>query len=123
MINKYCILFFSLFFFISCNKSSFFADNSTDYLTSNPWVLKRFVYTDVNEILDLGCNIYNFDSNNDFYRTRCSDGEVISSGTWKLLYNNAYLQIGPNVYKINFLSKRVLTLQHGNVEIYLLPIK
>lgn len=111
-----------MLFLGSCNDSRVFCDKSQEIITSQPWVIKHFVYAGTDQTLDLGCTIYSFDNEMNFRRTDC-DGNLISDGYWQLQQDSSYLIIAGNTYKIIFLSKKILTLRYGQVEICMLPVE
>lgn len=105
-----------------CNTREWFGPSPAEIIVSTPWVVKRFEYTQQYDTLGLGCNLYTFGSEMQYTRTTC-DGDTISEGSWEFQQDNAYLRIGPNTFKVISLSKKIMNLRYGDVEMCLLPVK
>ena len=111
-----------LLFASSCDTNEIFGPHPDKIIVSNPWALERFEYTNEADTLNLGCNLYHFNSDNTFLRSTC-EGQTIAEGSWEFLYDYSYLRIGPNTFKVISISKKVMNLRYGDVEMCLLPVK
>ena len=45
------------------------------------------------------------------------------SSTWEFLDDKSYLRIGANIYKLIIITKKLLGLQYGTLEIYYVPVE
>ena len=111
-----------LFFATSCDTNEIFGPHPDKIIVSNPWSLNRFEYTNQYDTLDMGCNLYYFKADQTYLRTECT-GDTISEGPWKFLHDYSYIVIGPNTFKIISISKKVMNLRYGDVELCFLPVK
>lgn len=112
----------ALFCIISCDTNEILGPHPDKIIVSNPWVLKRFEYSSQYETLDIGCNMYYFCTDNTFRKTDCN-GNDLSQGPWEFLLDYSYIKIGPNTFKIISISKKVMNLRYGDVELCFLPVK
>ncbi len=112
----------ALFCITSCETNEIFGPHPDKIIVSNPWVLKRLEYSSQYESFDIGCNMYYFRSDNTFRKTDCN-GNDISLGPWEFLHEYSYIKIGPNTFKIISISKKVMNLRYGDVELCFLPVK
>lgn len=111
-----------LLILVSCETSEVFGPSPESTLTATPWVLKRFEYTQEDETLFVGCNLYHFYTNYTYLRSTC-EGDTISYGPWEFQQDHGYIKIGPNIFKVISLSKKVMNLRYGDVELLFLPVK
>ncbi|PKP23034.1 MAG: hypothetical protein CVU05_01265 [Bacteroidetes bacterium HGW-Bacteroidetes-21] len=105
----------------SCSDIRVFSDSPHEIISSQPWVIKHFVYAGNEQTQEMGCTLYSFYPDMSYHHTDC-EGNLISDGIWQLHQDSSYLSIGPNTYKIVYLSKKIMTLRYGDVEICLLPV-
>jgi hypothetical protein len=107
---------------MSCETGEVFGPSPERTITATPWVLKRFEYTQDDETLFVGCNLYHFHTSYTYLRSTC-EGDTISQGPWEFQQDRSYIKIGPNTFKIVSLSQKVMTLRYGDVELCFLPVK
>ncbi|GAB4292926.1 MAG: hypothetical protein Kow0068_18100 [Marinilabiliales bacterium] len=84
------------------------------------WKLSAAVDSSTNEEVDFPeiLLIFNSDGNVEIEK---SDGTRFIS-QWNTLQDDKYLQIGNNIYKINSLTHKILSLRYGTIDIYYLPV-
>lgn len=118
-----CKMTFLLIFagFTSCKDGIFdFSGDMHEKLTRTEWKISSFVYTNNNLVIENTCPYYRFDNNGTFILLDVNHLPVDTS-RWAFIDNEKYLQIGNNQFKIKTLTKRLLGLKYGNIEIFLLP--
>jgi hypothetical protein len=116
------VIITALFFVTSCETNEVFGPHPDKIISSNPWVLKRLESSSKLETFDIGCNIIYFNSDSTFRKTDCN-GNDISRGSWEFLHDYSYIKIGPNTFKIISISKKVMNLRYGEMELCFLPVK
>jgi hypothetical protein len=113
------ILIILTVFVVSCSDSFTFTKR-TKILTDNRWKVNTYVDYSQNNTLELRPAVYNFLENGDLIKIYDNNDTIHSS--WKLSEDSNYLTIGANTFKVNTLTKRVLSLNYGDVEIFFVSL-
>lgn len=103
-----------------CSKLPPFMQSVEKKLVIYNWKLSAAVDSSTNEEVDFPeiLLIFNSDGNVEIEK---SDGTRFIS-QWNTLQDDKYLQIGNNIYKINSLTHKILSLRYGTIDIYYLPV-
>jgi hypothetical protein len=117
--NKFKILvvLFSVFviFTTSCS-DEFEYERNHKLLVSNDWQLSTYVNYSDNQTTDFRPVIYNFEESDILLKTYEANDTVITS--WELSSDADYVTIGSNTFKITEISRRVLSLRYGEIEMF-----
>jgi len=54
--------------------------------------------------------------------TTVIEKNIKDTSDWKFLHNEEYLRIGANTFKINSLTKKIMGLKYGSIDIFYQPI-
>lgn len=73
-----------------------------------------------NESLSFIEATYNFKSDGtlitNFYTQNIQD-----TSEWKFMYDEEYIKVGSNVFKITTLTQKIMSLKYGTIDIYYVP--
>ncbi|HPX75076.1 MAG TPA: hypothetical protein PLW77_00685 [Bacteroidales bacterium] len=117
------------FIFVTCLTAILLTACEKDYkyerniklLTKNIWQIKTFVnYAENQTTITRNAKFY-FKENNEL--VKIYDNGEIATAKWELSQDANFLLIGNNMFKITELSRRVMSLRHGDAEIFFIPIK
>lgn len=89
-------------------------------LTRKAWKMKSLVDYETNMEFPVSNSTYEFKKDGTYIITPAEHGEKTYS-TWELTGNKKYLKIGNNLFKINYLSARLLGLRYGSFALYYVP--
>jgi hypothetical protein len=105
---------FSLTFY-SCSDE--FENNRTrKLLIDKNWKINTYIDYSQNQTTEFRNAVYDFREDNSLVKTY-DDSDTVTTG-WELSADSEYLTIGSNTFKITEISKRVLSLRYGDVEIF-----
>lgn len=108
------VVFFSLTF-SSCSEE--FEYNKTRKLLINyNWEIRTYVDYNQNQTTEFRNAVYDFKENNSLVKIYEDSNSV--STAWELSADSQYLTIGSNTFRITEISKRVLSLRYGEIEIF-----
>lgn len=109
------VLAFCVLLPAGCEKP-FSLQSKTSRLTDKRWKMRSFVNITDNQNLAVPDAIYEFKEDGTFI-THPANFEPQYS-TWEFLENEEYLRIGSNTFKIKILTKKLLGLRYGEIEIF-----
>ena len=89
-------------------------------LTQNIWQIKTFVNYTENQTSNIRNAKFYFKENNELIKIY-ENGDSATT-QWKLIEDADFLFIGNNMFKITELNKRVMSLRHGDAEMFFVPI-
>lgn len=107
-----------IFLCISCSKDDI--SKRQRIITATSW--KIYSYADLNTGYSFSndSKIYSFYNDG---KLEIKYNESLYSSTWSFIDNENYIQIGSNTYYIQSISKNLLGLRYGNIEIFYTPAK
>lgn len=106
---------FSGLTFCSCSEE--FEYNKTRKLLINyNWEIRTYVDYSQNQTTEFRNAVYDFKENNILVKAYENSDSVNTA--WELSADSQYLTIGSNTFRITEISKRVLSLRYGEVEIF-----
>ncbi len=117
------------FVFITCLTAVLLTACEKDYkyersiklLTKNIWQIKTYVnYAENQTSITRNAKFY-FKENNEL--VKIYDNGEIATTKWELSQDADFLLIGNNMFKITVLNRRVMSLRHGDAEMFFVPIK
>lgn len=91
-----------------------------EILISQPWMMESYVDHNSNTSLEVTESKYEFREDGTFIVTP-KDSISPQYTTWELLEKNRYLRLGNNTFKVKIISKKLLGLQYGYLDIYYIP--
>ncbi|OFY92029.1 MAG: hypothetical protein A2236_10230 [Bacteroidetes bacterium RIFOXYA2_FULL_33_7] len=122
MLNKVLVIMLVLFAIVptSCKDEHFSFLSKTKRLTGTSWKISSMIDTETNQNMVFSSSIYDFNE----------DGSLIikelvyntqDTTSWTFLYNDNYIRIGSNTYKIKILTQKLLGLQYGSIDVFYKP--
>ena len=109
-------------FLSGCRKNDFGIFSIEAQLTKNKWTIKSFTDYKTNKIYPINNVIYEFRKDGTYLISpENTDKQMFS--TWELLDHKQYLKIGNNTFKLTYLSKRLLGLRYGNLQLFYVPVE
>ncbi len=119
--KKHIIFLIILLACVLCNCSDKYQNNRyINILTSHKWVVNTFVDNSQNAILDTQNIIYVFNKNGDLEKIyECG---FVATSTWELSPDNEYLTMGNNTFRLITLTKKLLSVRYGNIDMFFVSI-
>ncbi|HBS88730.1 MAG: hypothetical protein A2W91_18990 [Bacteroidetes bacterium GWF2_38_335] len=103
-----------------CVKEHFSFYSVEERLTGNIWIVKTYVNNDNDFTDDTEFFTYEFKDDGTF-RLTSNDTGLTRESTWEFIDERKYIKIGNDIYSLDFISNRLISLGYGNVTIYLVP--
>lgn len=118
--NKYyLIVFIALILLCSCSK-----DMQTKryerILSSRQWVINNYVDNSQNITIDTQYIVYTFKAGGELEKEY--DNGFIVTANWELTDDNNYLMIGNNFFRIQSISRKLLSLRYGDIDIFFVSL-
>lgn len=110
----------SMFFFVSCKDGSLQLVSKEKVLTETQWYIHTYVDGVDNTLLEMEYTEYDFRKDGSF--TKSYENGYSFESTWEFKDSESYLRIGGATFKINRLTRNVLSLEYGQDAIYFLPV-
>lgn len=120
MLKHRYIILISTLFLAQCT-NDFKLTSATEILTSNYWEITTFIDNLSNESLDIPDSYYEFADSSIF--VVYPENQKPQYSTWEVMDDDSYLRIGSNIYKIRTLTKKVMALEFGTIDIFYVPYK
>lgn len=121
MIRKVLFILCLLVFFGFSKCSSDFKTNRYErILCSSHWIINTYVDNSENIVLDVSDIVYIFCCSGELTKV-FEDGEKAHS-TWELIGDNEYLRFGNNTFKLQTITRRLISLRYGEVDIFLISL-
>jgi len=120
---KLKLIFISLLFFtvISCKKEHNIFSSYEKKITRTSWKLASYTDTSSDFILNEYNKTYTFNEDGSL--------EVYSSftnqsyfSTWEFIDDYNYLRIGSNTFKLKSLTRKIMGLQYGTIDLFYVPV-
>lgn len=116
MNNKvYITILIICVFLVSCG-SEYYYNRNTKLLIQQNWKVNTFIDYSQNSTVDIRIAIYDFKEDGQLIKTYENNDTVMSE--WKLSSDAQYLTIGSNTFFITDITKRVMSLRYGEVELF-----
>lgn len=109
------LYFFLIFIATSCSDDSEYNRNSR-LLGSQNWELNTFVDYSQNQTTEFRPVAYYFKDDDILLKIYEGNDTVVSY--WNLSADGDYITIGSNTFKITDISRRVLSLKYGEIEMF-----
>ncbi len=100
---------------MSCGKDYYYNRN-TKLIVEQNWKVNTYVDYSQNNTVDIRQAIYNFEESGILTKVYENNDTVYSE--WMLSGDGKYLTIGSNVFKVTDITKRVMSLRYGDVEMF-----
>jgi hypothetical protein len=104
----------------ACKDDHFSFLSKTKRLTGTKWKISSMIDVENNETMSFSASIYDFDEDGTLYITEPYYNELDTTN-WTFLYNERYIRIGSNTFKIKILTQKLLGLQYGGIDIFYKP--
>ncbi|PLX13762.1 MAG: hypothetical protein C0594_00845 [Marinilabiliales bacterium] len=106
---------------VSCNKPNITLHSKEYLLTRTFWEMESFVDHNSNTSLETSDAIVKFKDDGTLILFP-GDTLLPQNSTWELMEKNKYLRMGNNTFKVKIISKSLLGLQYGKVDIFYIPM-
>lgn len=116
MIRKIGSIFLFLIVLSSCKHDRLSFVSREKLLTRTTWQIKSFIDNSTNQEISVNPYTYDFYSDGNLIVTSATNDKYLS--TWSFYEDDEFLIIGDNLYKIIFLSRKILTLEYGSSKLY-----
>ncbi len=114
------LFFIGFFFFSGCKKDNPGIFSVEANLTRKVWKMRSFSDYEANIDFPVSTTTYEFKRDGTYVIVSADKNQKLYS-TWVLLDHKKYLQIGNNTFKISYLSRRLLSLSYGSLEMFYVP--
>lgn len=120
-LRKYTIiLFIASLAFSSCKDDHFSFLSKTTRLTSTEWQITSMIDNETNQNMIYSSSVYKFNEDGSLIITELKYNTQDTT-SWCFLYDDEYIQIGSNTYKLKILTQKLLGLQYGTIDIFYEP--
>lgn len=119
-LKTFIIVIFVALFFTNC-KDNFSFLSKTERLTRKTWIITSMVDTQSNQNLNYVDCKYQFLEDGTLITT-VIENDIKDTSEWKFMFNEEYIKIGANVFKINSLTQKIMGLKYGTIDIFYQPI-
>lgn len=120
IIRVFIFGFIGFLAFTGCKDKHLSFKSDEEILISQPWMMESYVDHNSNTSLEVTESMYEFLEDGTFIVTP-KDSISPQYTTWELLEKNRYLRLGNNIFKVKIISKKLLGLQYGYLDIYYIP--
>ncbi len=112
-------VFLPLLIFCSCTKEMQ-KKRYERILSSRQWVVNNYVDHSHNITIETQLIIYTFKENGELEKEY--ENGFIATASWKLTEDNSYLRIGNNMFRIESISRKLLSLRYGEIDLFFVSI-
>jgi hypothetical protein len=89
-------------------------------LSSRQWVINNYVDNSQNITIDTQYIVYTFKADGELEKEY--DNGYIVTANWELTEDNNYLRIGNNFFRIQSISRKLLSLRYGDIDIFFVSL-
>lgn len=117
--NKILPILLVLMLFAGCRKN-YTHQRYTKLLCSSEWIVNTYVDNSQNITIDTQYIIYKFYENGDLEKEY--ENGYIAKASWELYKDSDYIRIGNNIFKLQNLTKKLLSVRYGDIDIFFVSL-